>query len=220
MARARPGPRRRRDTYHHGDLRRALTGAALDLIARHGPAGFTLREAARRAGVTHAAPYRHFAGKTALLAAVAEEGFAGMRASMLAALARAGADPATRLQALGVAYVRYAVAHPSHFRVMFGSEVADKTVYSGLAAAAAATFQLLVEAIDACQASGQIQPGPAEELAVPLWSIVHGLAGLVIDGQVPGAPPDGVSVAARAARATKAILEGLRARPASPSVSR
>jgi AcrR family transcriptional regulator len=210
MTRARPRPLRRRDSYHHGDLRRALTRAALRLIARHGPSGFTLREAARQAGVTHAAPYRHFPNRMALLAAVAEEGFAEMRVSMLAGVDRAGADPAARLQALGVAYVCYAVAHPSHFRVMFGSEIADKCAYPELAAAAAATFQLLVDAIDACQAAGQIPKGPPEDLAVPLWSIVHGLAGLVVDGQVPLATPKGAAVEARAVQATTAIFDGLR----------
>jgi AcrR family transcriptional regulator len=198
-----------RQRYHHGDLRRALTQAALRLVARHGPGGFTLREAARRAGVTHAAPYRHFAGKAALLAAVAEEGFAGMRASMQAAVEQAGADPGERLKALGIAYVRYAVAHPSHFRVMFGAETTDKCAYPTLAAAAAATFGLLVEAIGACQAAGQLRPGAPEDLAVPLWSIVHGLAALLIDGQVPVAA-DGVE--SRAAQVTAAVFDGLRAR--------
>jgi AcrR family transcriptional regulator len=102
-------------------LRKALIEAALELLERHGSDGVTLREAARIAGVTHAAPYRHFADKTALLAAAALEGARGMLDRMM--MARADADPLSRLQALGVAYVTYAVEHPSYFRLMYGKDL-------------------------------------------------------------------------------------------------
>jgi AcrR family transcriptional regulator len=200
---------RARTRYHHGDLARALTAAAVELVATHGPTGFTLREAARRAGVTHTAPYRHFASRTALLAAVAEEGFRGMHAAMTHAMAHAGADPLARLQAVGVAYVRYAVDHPSHFQVMFGAEVPDKLSYPALAAAAGATGQLLIDGITACQARGLVRAGAAADLTLPLWSIVHGLAALLIEGQTPlaGGAPGSVTDQARAV--TTAILDGL-----------
>src|SRR5262245_23788463 len=104
--------------YHHGDLRRALLDAALEILAEGGAAGLTLREVARRAGVTHAAPYRHFEDKAALLAAVAEEGFRAVYAEMLARSERVK-DPVERLYQIGAAYVLFAVTHPAHFRVMF-----------------------------------------------------------------------------------------------------
>src|ERR1700754_3450754 len=105
-----------RDTYHHGDLKRALTEAALGLVAEKGPKGFTLREVARRAGVSAAAPYRHFADKAQLLAAAATQGFVLLHE----ALAEAGErdDLPTRDLDMGRAYVRWAVAHPDYYQVM------------------------------------------------------------------------------------------------------
>ncbi|MGO9694994.1 MAG: TetR/AcrR family transcriptional regulator, partial [Mycobacterium sp.] len=111
----------RRGSYHHGDLKRALTSAALSLVAEKGPKGFTLTEAARRAGVSAAAPYRHFADKAELLAAVAEQGFRDLHADLAAAGARAS-DPRERVIELGRVYVRWAVTHPDHYQVMFSGE--------------------------------------------------------------------------------------------------
>src|SRR6201996_5494872 len=109
--RNKPAAAARRDSYHHGDLKRALTSAALTLVAEKGPKGFTLTEAARRAGVSAAAPYRHFADKAELLAAVAEQGFRDLHTSLAA---EAPSSPSARVTALGRAYVRWAVAHPDH----------------------------------------------------------------------------------------------------------
>src|SRR5690349_16153559 len=103
--------------YHHGNLRRALIDAALQLFAQRGAFDFTVRELARQAGVTHNAPYRHFAGKTELIAAIAEEGFAMLAEAGQQALETAS-DPRARVRALGDAYVRFAIDHPHQFRVM------------------------------------------------------------------------------------------------------
>jgi AcrR family transcriptional regulator len=158
--------------------------AALELVTREGVAGLTLRGAARRAGVSQAAPYRHFADKQALLAAVAEEGFRAMTAAMRAAAAPHGADPLRRFHALGAAYVRFARDHPSQFRVMFGPEVAERSAHPGLAQAAGETFSLLVEAIQACQRARLVRDDPAAELAISAWSVVHGVSALLVDGQL------------------------------------
>jgi AcrR family transcriptional regulator len=112
----------RENHYHHGDLRNALVEAALRLIAEHGAQALTLRAAARAAGVSPAAPYRHFADKEALLAAVAEDGFEKLSRRMRAA-ARGASDAAARLLAIGEAYVAFARAHSAHFHVMFGPAV-------------------------------------------------------------------------------------------------
>jgi AcrR family transcriptional regulator len=136
-----------RSSYHHGDLRRALLDTALRLIAEEGSSSFTLREVARRAGVSHAAPYRHFANKTALLAAVAEEGFRTLRTRLLEAGTRLPAEPLARLQTLGVEYVRFAVEHPSHFRVMFGPDIIDPTASPPVHKVSPGTFSLRIEAI-------------------------------------------------------------------------
>src|SRR5512138_2569100 len=111
-ARRRP---RRRLVYHHGDLRRALVEAALDLVRMRGPEGFTLREAARRVGVSQTAPYRHFETKEALLAAVAEEGFRALHHRLAEAAASAGPDPLERLRAQGIASFEFYVAEPARF---------------------------------------------------------------------------------------------------------
>jgi AcrR family transcriptional regulator len=170
----------RRDSYHHGDLKRALTGAALSLVAEKGPKGFTLTEAARRAGVSAAAPYRHFADKAELLATVAEQGFRELHAELAGA---AASEPKARVIELGRAYVRWAVGHPDHYRVMFGAEI-DKGDHPSLAAAAERAFGDLLDAITRCQEAGIVQGPDARSVAGPLWSLVHGVASLAIGGEL------------------------------------
>src|SRR5689334_8708216 len=115
-----------RASYHHGDLRNALLQTALRLVAERGPEGFSLREAAREVGVSPSAAYRHFADKEALLYALALDGHARLANAMERALGRVAgergtaAHAAAALNAIGEAYVEFAVRHPSHFRVMFG----------------------------------------------------------------------------------------------------
>jgi AcrR family transcriptional regulator len=173
--------RSRRDSYHHGDLKRALTQAALSLVAERGPKGFTLTEAARRAGVSAAAPYRHFADKADLLATVAEQGFLELHAA-LRTTADTASDPAARLISIGRAYVRWAVDHPDHYRVMFGAGN-DKAQYPSLAVVAGQTFGNLLDAITRCQAAGILRGQEPSQFAGPLWSLVHGIASLAIDGE-------------------------------------
>jgi AcrR family transcriptional regulator len=172
----------RRDSYHHGDLKRALTGAALSLVAEKGPKGFTLTEAARRAGVSVAAPYRHFADKAELLATVAEQGFRDLHAD-LAAAADAASEPRARVVELGRAYVRWAVAHPDHYQVMFGAERV-KADHPALAVAAERAFGDLLDAITRCQEAGIGEGQDPREMAAPLWSLVHGAASLAIGGEL------------------------------------
>jgi len=182
-ARPRSRPRRARSGATGGSLRERLVDAAVALIARKGPQGFSLREVARRARVSEAAPYWHFADREALLAAVAERGFVELAKGMMEIWSRP-AEPVERFRALGIGYVRFALAHPSYLRVMFGSEVPDKAVHPGLEAAGTRTFSLLVQAIAECQAAGQVRSGAPEELAIAAWAIVHGLAALLVDGKL------------------------------------
>jgi AcrR family transcriptional regulator len=195
-----------RDTYHHGDLKAALTGAALALVAEKGPKGFTLSEAARRAGVSVAAPYRHFADKAHLLAAVSEQGFIELDQALTAAGAGV-ADPRDRVIAIGRAYVRWAVAHPDHYQVMFGAET-NKEEHPGLLVAGARAFDHLLDAIARCQESGVMRGEDAREIAGPMWSMVHGVASLAIGGDLRHVgidePPEDV-----AERATNEMLTAL-----------
>ncbi len=172
----------RRDSYHHGDLKRALTSAALSLVAERGPKGFTLTEAARRAGVSAAAPYRHFTDKAHLLAAVAEQGFLELHTALTAS-ANAGSEPTEKLIEIGRAYVRWALGHPDQYRVMFGADT-DKTRHPSLAVAAGQAFAVLLDAIAACQAAGLLRGQEPREAAGPLWSLVHGIASLAIEGEL------------------------------------
>jgi AcrR family transcriptional regulator len=184
VARGKTGAARRRGRYHHGNLREALVEAALQLVTTQGLDALTLRAAARRAGVSQAAPYRHFASKEALLAAVSEKGFRAMAAAMREALASAGDPPLARFHALGRAYIEFARAHPSQLRVMFGREMADRSAHPALQEAAVDTYRLLVDAIAHCQGAGLVRAGDPEELAVSAWAMVHGFSALAIDGQL------------------------------------
>jgi AcrR family transcriptional regulator len=111
--------------YHHGDLRRAIIDTTMDMLTEDGNWQFTLREVARRAGVSHAAPYRHFSDKTALLVEIALIGFDGLRNALRAVQAEAEGDLATEFLAMATAYLRFGRANPALYRLMFGGELAN-----------------------------------------------------------------------------------------------
>jgi AcrR family transcriptional regulator len=190
--------------YHHGDLRRVLVEAAARLVAERGLRGVTLREVGRRAGVSHAAPYHHFADRDALMAAVAEEGFRRFDTAQTAAAAAAGPAPRARLTALGVAYVRFAAAHPHHFRLMFRPELWKPGAYPGLAAVAARTFARLSETVGACR-GGEDPQLPA----LLAWSAIHGLATLWLDGALAGGNPAGTALSQTATWLARGVTEAV-----------
>jgi len=168
--------------YHHGNLRRALLDAALDMFAARGAFDFTLRELAREAGVTHNAPYRHFAGKAELLAALREEGFAELAAASEQAIAGSD-DPRTRIRALGDAYVQFAIARPHHFRLMLHNPLGEDTP----APESGKAFTILRDTLEDGRTRGVIRDDlSARELALAAWALVHGLSSLVVSGQIPG----------------------------------
>jgi AcrR family transcriptional regulator len=169
--------------YHHGNLKEALREAALALIAEIGPRGFTLREVARRAGVSHNAPYRHFRDREALLAAVATEGFDRLTRALAAAGPKSA--PRERLRKCGIAYVDFALSWPEHFAAMFHAPW-DKEAYPECAAAAGRCFQTLLGFVRDAQAAGQLPPGDSARIANFSWSIVHGIATLANNGLLPG----------------------------------
>ena len=180
-----PKPRSRRApppaAYHHGDLRRALIETTLAMLTEEGAWNFTLREVARRAGVSHTAPYNHFTDKSALLAEVAALGFQKLQERMAAAARAHPRSARQALLAIAGAYVRFGVEQPAHYRLMFGPELADKAAHPNLQAAGDATFAELTSALARGQASGEIRSGPVQELALAAWSLVHGMATLFID---------------------------------------
>jgi AcrR family transcriptional regulator len=172
-----------RDSYHHGDLRSALIGAARDLVRAEGAQRVSLRAIARAAGVSAAAPYHHFEDREAILAAVAAEGFASLRQAMEASAGGDGGkgDPFQRLQGAGVAYVSFAAAEPELYRLMFSGLLSDRSRYPELRRAADDTFRALQQLL-AAASPGEREPTDGEAVALTAWSTVHGLAMLLIDG--------------------------------------
>lgn len=171
-----------RDQYHHGDLRSALLEVAVQAIAEKGLHGLSLRECARRLGVSHAAPYRHFPDKDHLVAAIAGQGFQWLTEAGEAAMEGLD-DPEERLRAYGLAYVRFAISHPEHLRVMFASEIDEGAIDPTCQEAADAAFELL----RATSAELLGDPAEGEELptALSFWSVAHGFSMLLIDGRIP-----------------------------------
>jgi AcrR family transcriptional regulator len=174
--------RKKGTAYHHGDLRRAVIDAAVTVIARHGTDGLSLRDLARRLGVSHQAPYRHFADKDALLATIAAAGFAQLTRAL-----RAGpppdTEPITAMIEAGVTYVKFALEAPAYYRVMF----ATRATPHGAAPRDADTdtaFAVVSYGIDRGKAAGILPDVATREIALLAWGIVHGLAMLGIDGKL------------------------------------
>lgn len=177
---ARPAPRRPRESYHHGDLRRALVDATIALLADVGPDVLSLREVARHVGVDHRAAYRHFEDKEALFAAVAEEGYRALVHAIRRELARARGDAPERLRVLARTYTRFAAEHPGHYRVMSGPRLNESGRFPALEVPVAEAFAIpseeILEGVRACTLDGEDREGTA----IAPWAAVHGLASLVL----------------------------------------
>jgi AcrR family transcriptional regulator len=200
-------PSRARNAPFDGDLRRALLDAAIEAVAVDDPANLSLRAVARTVGVSHAAPKNQFADKTALLTAIAIEGFDYLGAAFMAS--RQG----SAIEALGrggQAYVRFAVDHPGHFRVMWRAELLDPDDET-LEAAGKFTFDGLLAMVAAAQSEGWAPGRAPQDLAVLAWSAVHGLAQLHLDGPLATMVGDDVDGLARTM--TTLIAEAMSPRP-------
>lgn len=192
----------RNPTYYEGDLRRDLLDGALAVIEAEGTSALSLRAVARRVGVSHAAPKNHFEDKTALFTAIAIEGFQGLGAAMSAAISDAP-DPVSAARASGVAYVRYAIANPAHFRVMWRNELLGEDPL--LEEAGAHAFGALVAVAERAQATGWGAQVAPDDIAAIAWTCVHGLAQLWLDG--PLAEIDGRSIDELTEAVTRAIVD-------------
>jgi len=174
--------------YHHGDLRAVLLEASLALIEKEGIAALSLREVARRAKVTHGAPYHHFPDRSALLATIAEDGFRRLGEALSGAVG-AARDPGARYFACGVAYVDFAVRHRGYFQVMFRPELAPPDLYPAVGEASTAAFDVLVRVIEECQRANVAPPGDPFAMAVTSWAMAHGLAALSVEGPLAHGMP-------------------------------
>src|SRR5271163_4021297 len=187
----------RRKPYHHGALHSALVEASIALAREGGPDRVILREAARAAGVSHSAAYRHFADREALLAEVARFARAELAAEMRRRVNRAK-DPRRRLRAVGTAYIDFALAEPGLFRTAFTSHPAtsrdtadDQTTGRedpSHTTAIGDPFDVLGQVLDEAQAAGLLDPRRRPGAEIAAWSAVHGLAGLLLDGPLPTSP--------------------------------
>jgi AcrR family transcriptional regulator len=166
--------------YHHGNLREALVDAALTLIAEKGPAGFTIAEAARLAGVSPAAPYRHFRDADALLAEVALRGFERLAGVLAAAWNNGLPEPMRAFEALGRSYLAFARGEPAHYAAMFETRIAFDA-HPGLLAASDRAFTILREAADRLTAGlPKDRRPPSLMMALHVWALSHGIASLFV----------------------------------------
>jgi AcrR family transcriptional regulator len=204
----------RKQRYHHGDLRHALLRAAVPLLRKGGPEALTLRALARAAGVSPTAPYRHFADRAAILAAVADDGFKRLQARLLAAaqsptriLGKPQQTNRAGLQAIALAYVRFALEHPDEYRVMFASELAADPAIAP--PSRHELFAFLRDGIVMLQRQNLVRAGDPQIMALTAWALVHGLVMLAIDGQVhaAGAP----SIEELTLEATELLMFGMAA---------
>jgi AcrR family transcriptional regulator len=199
-AAGRPLPKR----YHHGDLRRVLIDAALQLVEEGGAEGLSVREAARRAGVSPGAPFRHFPSRDALMTAVAGEAQRRFRAEIAAALAEAPADdPLARFRCIGLAYLRWAMRNPTHFEIVSSGRYFDHDNSAELSRDNAEVIGMTERALADAFAQGQLRIADLKQAQIAGRAMVYGFARMNIDGHFPrwGIAPD------EAERTAEAILD-------------
>jgi len=171
-------------TYHHGDLKNALIKAGIQVLAKEGVSALSLRKVARKAGVSHAAPYAHFADKQALIAAISTEGYRRLYEQVATAGRQHRGDPLRQLVEGAWAYVEFALDDPAHFRITLSGVVEKEKDYPALVEMTEKSFALVVEIVTACQAAGILKSGPADLMAVSIWSAIHGLVSPILEGQI------------------------------------
>ncbi len=170
--------------YHHGNLKNALIKAGVRILSKEGIQGLSLRKVAERAGVSHSAPYSHFADKDALIAAISTEGFKQLYTELDAAIAAHPDDPKRQLQESAWAYAQFALNHRDTFKVMFSGVLEKEKDYPDFVQISEQTFERVTEIVRACQAAGILRAAPPEVMAVAVWGQVHGIISLVLEKQI------------------------------------
>jgi AcrR family transcriptional regulator len=200
--------KRARKRYHHGDLRAALLEVADKVLRQSGPEALSLREIARHAGVSEAAPYHHFKDRTALVAAIAQRGFEQLGE----AFAREqDPDPGRRLAGMGAAYVAFAIAEPGAFRAMFGAHVVDWNI-DDIPELYAAGHPVREAMMSACGAAGRGAKMSKRRLFAQAWGLVHGIAWLHVHKEFPDCVKGDRAAVALAKAAVQTLLAGLQKR--------
>lgn len=170
--------------YHHGDLKNALIQAGIEILAKEGVSGLSLRKVASRAGVSHSAPYSHFKDKQSLIAAITTESFRQLYEELREAIAPFSSDPKRQLTAGALAYAQFALDHTDMFKIMFSGVLEKEKDYPAYVEATRQTFGQVVQVIQACQDAGVLRPAPPEVMAVSVWGQVHGIVSLALEGQI------------------------------------
>lgn len=171
--------------YHHGDLKNALIQAGIEILSREGIEALSLRKVAKRAGVSHTAPYAHFTDKQALIAAIAAAGYQKLYDALFAAQ-NPQAPPLARLLATAHAYLQFALDEPDHFRITFSGVVEAEQDYPEYIEQSKRCFGLVVTVVESCRAGGLFTKGDTQLIAVSIWSGIHGFVQLLLANQLPG----------------------------------
>ena len=177
----------KKKAYHHGDLKNALIKAGVEILAKDGVSGLSLRKVASKAGVSHAAPYSHFVDKQALIAAISTEGFRQLYERVNAVAEEYKAKPSRQLVEVAWAYVQFALDDRDRFKVMFSGVLEKEKEYPEFVVESQRNFQLVKMIVEANQVSGILRSGPSDLMALSAWGIVHGFVMLLLEGQIPHA---------------------------------
>jgi AcrR family transcriptional regulator len=170
--------------YHHGDLKNALIQAGVEILAKDGLHGLSLRSVARKAGVSHAAPYAHFSDKQALIAAISTEGYKLLYDQLDAAILGHAGDVHRQLIEIAWTYVQFAIHQNEFFKIMFSGTLEQEQEYPEFVEFSQKTFRMVMEVISACQKAGILRDTQPDLMTVLLWGQVHGVISLTMMGQV------------------------------------
>ncbi len=173
-----------RKNYHHGDLKNALITAGVEILAKDGAGGLSLRKVAQKAGVSHSAPYSHFPDKQSLIAAISTEGFNQLHIALRSATEKYKDNPQRQLMEGAGAYVRFAMQNTDTFKIMFSGILEKEKEYPSFVDASRKAFEVVVDIIQACQGVGLLRTTPPEMMAVAVWGQVHGIISLALEGQI------------------------------------
>jgi AcrR family transcriptional regulator len=174
----------KKKSYHHGDLKNALIEAGADILSKDGVSGLSLRKVAQKAGVSHTAPYAHFADKQALIAAISTEGYKKLYKQIAQAAEQYRSDPLQRLVESSWAYVEFALDEPDHFKVTLSGMIEKEQDYPAFVETAKQTFSLVVDIVAQCQRAGILRKGAADLTAVSVWALIHGFVTLLLENQI------------------------------------
>lgn len=172
------------EKYHHGDLKNALIAASIEILAEDGESGLSLRKVASRAGVSHSAPYAHFADKQALIAAISTEGYRRLYEKLIAVTRTYPGDPLRKLVETAWVYARFAMEDRAHFKITFSGIIEKEKDYPEFVEMSKRSFSVVTDIVRDCQEAGVLEAGPTDAVAVSVWSLVHGFVSLLLENQI------------------------------------